>query len=158
MNLNNPLKLAISIVLSQLAGIIGSIFTVTSITTWYSFLNKPFFNPPSWVFGPVWITLYFLMGISFYLIWVGSADAKKKHKAMKIFGVQLFLNTLWSILFFGMHQPWLAFAEILLLLTAIILTIKTFYKINKTAAYLLAPYLLWVSFATILNLAIALLN
>jgi translocator protein len=152
----NYFKLITSIIICQLAGIIGSFFTVSSVSTWYLTLNKPFFNPPSWVFGPVWITLYFLMGISLYLIW--NNYNKDSKLAVTFFSIQLVLNSLWSILFFGLRNPLLAFIEIIVLWAFILLTIIYFYKKSKTAAYLLIPYILWVSFAAILNFAIYYLN
>lgn len=141
----------------QLAGLIGSIFTFPSIGNWYKYLNKPFFNPPNWIFGPVWTILYLLMGISFYLIWQ-SKSKKKNNKYFLIFYMQLFLNSLWSAIFFGLHNTLLAFIEIMFLWLAISLTIISFYKISKLAALLLVPYILWVSFASILNFAIFILN
>ena len=148
-------KLISSVLICQSAGIIGSFFTVSSVSTWYVTLHKPFFNPPAWVFGPVWITLYLLMGISLYLIW----NSKKKSKpAMVFFSVQLVLNSLWSILFFGLQNPLFAGIEIIILWIAILLTIVSFYKISRTAAYLLIPYILWVSFAAVLNFSIIYLN
>ncbi len=154
----NYWKLVASIIICQLAGIIGSFFTVSSVSTWYLTLNKPFFNPPSWLFGPVWITLYFLMGISLYIVWNKGIGSKEAKIAISIFGVQLILNTLWSIIFFGINSPLFAFIEIILLWIAIVMTIVYFYRISKTASYLLVPYLLWVSFAAILNFAIYYLN
>ena len=149
-------KLIASIVITQLAGILGSLFTITNVNSWFSTINKPFFNPPNWLFGPVWTLLYLLMGISLYLIW---NKGFKKHKtAIYIFGIQLILNSLWSILFFGLKSPLFAFIEIIFLWAAILLSIIKFYKISKPAAYLLIPYILWVSFAAVLNLAIVLLN
>jgi tryptophan-rich sensory protein len=146
-------KLIISILICQLAGVIGSIFTASSISTWYSTLNKVSFNPPGWLFSPVWITLFLLMGISLYLVWI-----KKAKTAMIFFGIQLILNVLWSILFFGLKNPLLALIEIFILLIFILLTIIKFYKISKITAYLLIPYILWVSFAIVLNFGIVLLN
>mgnify|MGYP002639638015 CR=1 FL=1 len=154
----NYWKLVASIVICQLAGIIGSFFTVSSVSTWYLTLNKPFFNPPSWVFGPVWILLYFLMGISLYIIWNKGIGSKESKIAISVFGVQLILNTLWSIIFFGLNLPLFAFIEIILMWLAIIATIVYFYRISKVASYILIPYLLWVSFAAILNFAIYYLN
>lgn len=151
----NYFKLIVSIVLCQMAGVIGSFFTISSVSSWYFELNKPSFNPPSWVFGPVWVTLYFLMGISLYLVWNKSA---KKTLAITIFGIQLFLNSLWPVLFFGLRNPFFALIEIILLWISILLSIIYFKKISKTAAYLLIPYLLWVSFAGILNFFLFYLN
>lgn len=133
------------------AGIIGSFFTVSAIPNWYATLNKPSFSPPNWIFGPVWTVLYIMMGVSLYLIW-----AKKKIPA--VFWVQLILNALWSVIFFGLKNPLLAMVNILALWIAIVLTIKSFYKINKLAGNLLIPYILWVSFATFLNYNIWILN
>ncbi len=139
-----------------LTGFVGSYFTLTSINTWYQALNKPFFNPPNFLFGPVWTILYILMGISLYLILI--SKSKKKDLAVKVFFVQLFLNLLWSFIFFGFQNPFLALLEIIALWFAIFVTIRLFLPISKTAGYLLIPYILWVSFALILNLSIVLLN
>lgn len=148
--------LVFSILLPLLAGFLGSYFTLSSIDTWYQTLNKPFFNPPNFLFGPVWTILYILMGFSFYLVL--TSKSKKKDLAVKIFFVQLFLNLLWSFIFFGLQNPVLAFLEIAVLWIAIFMTIKLFLPISKNAVYLLIPYIAWVSFALILNLSIALLN
>jgi translocator protein len=150
-------KLIISIIVAQLAGILGSLFTITSDNSWFSNLVKPSFNPPNWIFGPVWTLLYFLMGISLYLIWV-SKKSKNRKIGLYLFFTQLILNSLWSILFFGLNNPLFAFVEIILLWVAILLTILYFYKVNKKASYLLIPYILWVTFAAILNLSIFMLN
>lgn len=152
----NYAKLVVSIVICQLVGIISSVFTASSISTWYATLNQPFFNPPNWVFAPVWTTLYLLMGISLYLVW--SSKAKEKKRALYVFAVQLGLNFLWSLLFFGLQNPLLALAEILLLWFSILLSILVFHKISKPASYLLIPYILWVSFAAVLNLGYVLVN
>lgn len=149
-------KLIISLVIPFLASAIGSLFTSASVSTWYLTLNKPFFNPPSWVFSPVWIILFLLMGIALYIIWIDKS--KNKKPAFVVFGVQLFLNVFWSILFFGLQSPLLAFIEIIFLWAAIMITIIYFYAINKSAAWLLIPYILWVSFAAILNFRLYLLN
>lgn len=145
------LKLILSIGICLGAGILGSFFTVSAIPNWYSTLNKPFFSPPNWIFGPVWTILYILMGYSLYLVWI-------KKSIPTVFWAQLFLNFIWSIIFFGLKNPSLALVDIVALWVSIVLTIKAFSKINKTASYLLYPYLAWVSFAIILNLAIILLN
>ncbi len=150
MAINIP-KLILSVGVCLGAGILGSIFTISSIPTWYATLNKPFFSPPNWIFGPVWTILYILMGVSLYLVWI-------KNKVPAVFWIQLILNALWSILFFGLKNPSLALVDIAALWVAIFLTIKSFYKINKPAGNLLIPYLLWVTFASILNLAIVVLN
>lgn len=156
--MSNTVKLIVAIVVSQLAGIIGSIFTSPSIASWYSVLTKPALNPPSWVFGPVWTTLFVFMGISAFLIWKKGLDQKGVKLALGIFLGQLVLNTLWSIIFFGLHSPFWAFIEIIFLWLAILATIVAFYKISKTASWLLIPYLLWVSFASYLNYSIYALN
>lgn len=160
MKIKKPLLLVASILISQMAGIIGSIFTTSAIPTWYEFLNKPTFNPPNWVFGPVWIILYTLMGISIYRIWIKKANKnnEKIKLALQVFGIQLFLNALWSVIFFGLQNLGLALLEIIILWLVILYLIKLFWKIDKTASYLLIPYILWVSFAAILNYSIWNLN
>jgi tryptophan-rich sensory protein len=163
MKSNSPhlfLKLVIAIVVSELAGVIGSIFTVSAIPTWYAGLTKPAVNPPSWLFGPVWITLYALMGIAAFFVWKYHFEekGKVKRKALGVFCLQLILNVAWSIIFFGLHSPMWACVGILALWFAILWTMVLFYKISKPAMYLLLPYILWVSFAAYLNYAILLLN
>ncbi len=180
MKTKNILTLVACIVASELAGVIGSLFTTPSITTWYAGLVKPSFNPPAWVFGPVWTTLFLLMGVALYLVYsrpttmrgvinnfsfahplksffqkVNGADQRL---AIIVFALQLGLNTLWSILFFGLHSPGAALVEIIFLWFAIIGTMVAFYKISKSAAYLLIPYIAWVSFAAVLNFALWKLN
>jgi translocator protein len=155
---NNFFKLIIAVGVSELAGVIGSFFTVSAIPNWYSTLVKPALSPPSWVFGPAWTTLYALMGIAAFLVWKYGWERKDVKTALGIFGIQLFLNAIWSIIFFGLQSPGWALVEIALLWFAIVWTIAVFYKISKPAAYLLVPYLLWVSFATYLNYAIWTLN
>ncbi|MDD3421595.1 MAG: tryptophan-rich sensory protein [Methanocellales archaeon] len=158
MKIKNISQLVYSIVICQLAGIIGSFFTFPSIQTWYAALEKPSFNPPNWLFSPVWITLFILMGVSLYLVWSSGAKTRYVKIALTLFGIQLILNILWSIIFFGLKSPFYAFIEIAILWVAILLTIFKFFKISKTAAYLLIPYLLWVSFAAVLNFSIWVLN
>ncbi|MFH1978324.1 MAG: TspO/MBR family protein [Candidatus Aenigmatarchaeota archaeon] len=151
-------KLIISVIIAELAGIIGSVFTAPNIPTWYATINKPFFNPPSWIFAPVWTTLFVLMGISLFLIWDKGFKKKENKQAVYVFGAQLVLNVIWSLLFFGLQSPFYAFIEIIILWIAILVTIWKFYKIDKKAAWLLVPYILWVTFAAFLNLNIWLLN
>ncbi len=152
-------KFLVSVVGCELVGITATPFTLSAIPTWYQTLNKPFFSPPNWVFGPVWIILYFLMGLAVYLIWTSKTKNQKlRQVGLKYFSIQLGLNFLWSILFFGLHSPILGMIDIIILWILILLTIIKFYKISKTASYLLIPYLLWVSFASLLNLSIILLN
>jgi len=150
-------KLIVSIAICLFAGGIGSFFTMDAIPNWYASLLKPIFNPPNWIFGPVWTTLYILMGIALYLFWTTKAKISKK-KAYYFFFIQLVLNTFWSIIFFGLQSPFLGLVEIIILWIFILLTILEFNKFKKIAAYLLIPYLLWVSFASVLNLFIYLLN
>jgi tryptophan-rich sensory protein len=151
------IKFLVAQLISLAAGGIGSLATIPNIPTWYAALEKPFFNPPNWLFGPVWTLLYVLMGVSLYLVWV-TPYKKSKQQAFVVFGVQLALNALWSLVFFGLHMPWAGVMVIVLLLAGIVATVKLFWPISKTAAYLLLPYVAWVSFATALNFAIALLN
>ena len=158
MKINNTLKLIIAIVVSELAGIIGSVFTTPSIAGWYAGIVKPALNPPSWVFGPVWTTLFALMGISAFLIWKKGLDRRDVKIALGIFLGQLVLNTLWSIIFFGLHSPGGALIEIIFLWLAILATIIAFAKISRSAMWLLLPYILWVSFAGYLNYSIWMLN
>lgn len=155
--MKNAPKLLTSIAISFAAAAIGSLATIPNIPTWYATLEKPFFNPPNWVFGPVWSVLYLLMGISLYLVWV-SRSKQPKRKAFALFGLQLFLNTLWSLTFFGLQVPWLAVGVILALLISIILTMREFNRHSRVAPFLLIPYVAWVSFATLLNISIAALN
>jgi len=151
-------KLVAAIIMCSLAGAVGSIFTISAIQTWYTALNKPSFAPPNWVFGPAWTTLYILMGISLYIVWEKGIKKKEIRSAVKVFGVQLGLNAVWSFLFFGLRSPFYGLIGIVLLWLAIVWTMIKFWKISKTATYLLVPYILWVSFATILNLAVWQLN
>ena len=153
---NEFIKLIVCVGISELAGIIGAIFTVSAIPSWYATLHKPALNPPSWVFGPVWTTLYLLMGISLWLVW--KSDSSEKKRAMWLFAVQLALNAIWSPIFFGAHSLGNALAVIVLMWAAIVFTIISFAKISKTAAWLLVPYILWVSFAAYLNYAIWAMN
>lgn len=153
--MNYKIKLFLCILLPLLVGGISGYFTSQSITTWYVFLIKPTFNPPNYLFGPVWTTLYILMGISFYMI---VNQAKIHWSLVGIFVLQLILNFFWSFIFFNYHLLGLALAEIILLWLSIFTMIILFYKNNKWAALINIPYLLWVSFATILNYSIYKLN
>lgn len=154
----NYAKLAISMIICQLAGVIGSVVTIGAISDWYSTLNKPGFAPPNWLFGPVWVILYLLMGFSLYLIWNKGLNKKEVKIGMALFAIQLFLNAIWSPIFFGMHALQLSFNVILLMWFFIFLTIVRFYSISKPAAYLLIPYIGWVSIATVLNYFLLILN
>ena len=152
------LKLMASILLCQIVGFIGSLATNPAIPTWYETLKKPAFSPPNWIFGPVWITLYTLMGISLFIIWQRGLKAPGVKPALSFFSLQLLLNALWSWAFFGLRSPLIGLLDIVLLWVAILLTIRSFYVVSKTAVLLLLPYLLWVSFAAILNFSLWILN
>ncbi|HPA25401.1 MAG TPA: tryptophan-rich sensory protein [bacterium] len=147
-----------SFIFCQLASLIGMLFTNSSLNSWYSTLNKPSFNPPSYVFGPVWVFLFLLMAIAFYLVLIKGQKNKHYKTAVVIFVLQWILNVLWSFFFFFMQSPFMALLEIMTLWLLILLTMYHFYKIEKVAAWFLAPYVLWVTFATILNFAIVVLN
>lgn len=151
-------KLMISLAVCQLAGFVGSIFTRPAISNWYAELQKPRFTPPDYVFGPVWISLYVLMGIAAFLVWRRGIHHQVVRRALAIFGVQLVLNALWSFLFFGLRSPLAGLIGIFILGIAIILTVRRFLAVSRTAGLLLIPYFLWVSFASGLNLSIWWLN
>jgi translocator protein len=157
MEKSNILKLVVSIVLTLGIGSLGAIFTTSEIPTWYAGLQKPSFNPPKYLFGPVWSLLYLLMGISFYLIWKQPASSIKSI-AITLFIIQFVLNFCWSIIFFKYHQIGWALVEIITMWVFILLTIIWFAKLHKSAAWLLVPYISWVSFATLLNFALWRLN
>jgi tryptophan-rich sensory protein len=154
----NILKLIISISICQIAGLIGFIFTRPAIPTWYASLQKPFFTPPDWVFGPIWIIMYILMGIAASLVWQNRSDPKKTRDALTLFGIQLVLNAFWPFLFFGLKSPLAGLIEITILAAAILLTIHKFLGVSERAGILLIPYFIWVSFASGLNLSIWYLN
>ncbi len=140
-------------------GYLSSLVTIDSVKTWYPTIQKPFFNPPNWIFGPMWTLLYILMGIAGGLVWNQLENNKELvKKGLLFFTVQLVLNALWSYLFFGLHNILLALIEIILLLLIIIETYLIFKKIDKTAGKLFIPYILWVSFATVLTISIYILN
>ncbi|VVC00568.1 TspO/MBR family protein [uncultured archaeon] len=146
------------ILLSLSAGAIGSLFTFSAIPTWYAALSKPAFAPPNWVFGLVWTTLYIFMGIAAYLVWQKGWKEKPVRAALMLFGIQLILNALWSILFFGLRSPLYGLIGIIPLWASIALCINWFYKIDRRASYLFIPYFAWVTFASMLNAALFLLN
>jgi tryptophan-rich sensory protein len=171
------LKLVVSLVIPQIAGWIGSIFTIPAITSWYSTLNKATLNPPSWIFGPVWTALFLLIGVSLFIVWkknwqvqnsLFTGEGKswnpwtkrfwsgdwQKANIIAIFWIQLVLNVVWSVIFFGLHQPGLSFFELIALWFSILYLIINFYRVSKTAAWILLPYILWVMFAGYLNWAI----
>lgn len=157
--LSRTFKIIVMIVTCVVVGAISGLLTQKGVDTWYPTIEKPSFNPPNWVFAPVWTTLYVLMGIAAGLVW-HEMDRQKEtvKKGLTFFAIQLGLNALWSFLFFGLHNPFLAFIEIILLWLMIYETFVQFNKVNKIAGYLFIPYLLWVTFATALNAAIWWLN
>jgi translocator protein len=151
-------KLVVSILIPLVIGFLGSIATIAEISTWYAALSKPSWSPPNWLFGPVWTTLYILMGIALYLVWREGLDRRDVRFAILIFGVQLILNLLWSIVFFSYHALFGSFILILILWIAILANIVAFYIISKPAGILLVPYIIWVSIASYLNYSVYLLN
>lgn len=161
----NITRLILSILITELAGAIGSLVTIPSVNGWYRTLRKPSFNPPDSVFGPVWTFLYLLMGIALYIVWEKARNEDEQpalkvqsKRAITAFTIQLGLNTLWPFLFFGLNSPLYGFIDIILLWFAIMSTIILFAPISITAAILLIPYILWVSFAAVLNYQIWQLN
>ena len=151
-------KLVISLVACQFAGLIGSIFTSPAIPIWYATLEKPPFSPPNWLFAPAWGTLYLLMGVAAFLVWRQGFSKEGVKSALAIFLVQLVINALWSAVFFGLKSPIAGVVVIVVLWVAILLTILKFFRLSVAAGSLLIPYILWVSFATALNIAIWMLN
>lgn len=147
-----------AIIIAQLAGVIGSVFTASSIEGWYSTITKPSWNPPSWVFGPVWITLYTFMGYASYLVWRVQKTDKRAYTALTVYAIHLAFNAAWSVIFFGWQNPEVAFYCILALDALIVATLILFWRINKLAGALLVPYLGWVLFASYLNYTIWMLN
>jgi tryptophan-rich sensory protein len=161
MKISSIFKLILIIAACELAGIIGAAFTAPEISSWYAGLVKPALSPPNWVFGPVWITLYALMGVSFFFVWKNysdiSGDSEKKKewtRAVVAFFIQLALNAMWSFIFFGLRNPGAAFIELVVLWLAVLITAILFARISKSAAWLLLPYIIWVSFAGYLNFSI----
>ena len=151
------IKLIISIGVPLLVGGVGGLVTTPAISTWYATLNKPWFTPPSWIFGPVWTTLYILMGLALFLVW-RSPRSRTRDIGIALFAAQLAVNLFWSFAFFGMENTLYGVFTIVPLWILIAATIYQFYKVNKGAAYLMVPYILWVSIATALNTAVYLLN
>ncbi|MBD3259129.1 tryptophan-rich sensory protein [Candidatus Woesearchaeota archaeon] len=152
------IELLLAIVVCNLAGVIGSFFTSPAVRTWYTTIQRPSFSPPDWVFAPVWTTLFILMGISLFLVWNKGLKTKGVKIALVFFFIQLVLNALWSIIFFGLKSPLGGFIELCFLWAMILAAIITFYRVSRPAAYLLIPYILWVSFAGVLNFMIFYLN
>ena len=153
----NYLILILSIAAAQLAGVIGSFFTFPNISAWYITLSKPTFSPPDWLFGPVWVLLYTLMGVAAWLVWK-NRQKKNISEALALYGIQLALNTLWSIIFFGWHNVGLALVETAVLWLMILATILLFHRVSRVAAYLMLPYLVLVAFAVLLNWSLWRLN
>jgi len=158
MGARDIVKLVVSIVACQCAGLIGSVFTTPNIPTWYAALEKPFFTPPSWLFAPAWITLYVLMAVAAFLVWRKGLGEEGVKCALTVFLVQLVLNALWSVVFFGLRSPLYGMVVILALWVAIVVTIIKFFRLSVAAGSLMLPYILWVSFASALNIAIWVLN
>ena len=158
MNIRNILRLVVSIVACLAAGAIGSIFTRSAITTWYATLEKPPFTPPNWLFAPAWTLLYVLMGTAAFLVWRNGLGNRQVRIALIVFLIQLILNALWSVVFFGLESPLSGLIVISILWVAILVTIIKFFKISRVASVLMWPYLLWVTFAAVLNASIWLLN
>jgi tryptophan-rich sensory protein len=152
------LKLIASIIICQSAGVFGSLFTFEAVPGWYITLEKPFFAPPNWIFAPVWIILYFLMGVSLYIVWEDELKSKIKNVFFVLFGIQLILNTLWSFLFFGLKSPLLGLVDILILDVLVVVTIFYAKRVSKFSAILLIPYMVWIIIASVLNYAILVLN
>jgi len=151
-------RLILSIIICQMAGVIGSIFTAGSVTSWYPTLVKPSFSPPGFYIGLIWIVLFTLMGVSLFLIWSETPGNPATRIALYFFAVQLIVNVLWSVAFFGMRSPISGLVVIAFLWVLILITIIKFWPINRTAALLLIPYIVWVSIAAYLNFSLWRLN
>ncbi len=156
--MNNITKLSVSIGLTLLTGVIGSLFTSSAVNGWYLTLEKPVLNPPSWIFGPMWTLLYIMMGVAAFIIWKKGWSRRDVKLALLIFGVQLLLNAGWSIIFFGLRSPGWALLELIVLWFIILWMMVIFYRISKPTIYLILPYLIWTGFAGYLNYAIWSLN
>lgn len=156
--MSNIVKAIIAISIPLIVGATSGFFTVTGVESWYQTIQKPSWNPPGWIFGPVWTALYIMMGIALFLVWKEDTSEELKKIALALFAVQLILNFFWSFIFFNQQQPGWALVEIIAMWFFILLTLFAFAQVNKTAAWLLVPYISWVSFATILNYTIWQLN
>ena len=156
--MNNAVRFIICILVPQIVGAVSGISTVKGTQQWYPELVKPKLTPPSWIFGPVWISLYILMGIASYLVWKKGIETPGVKQALAMFVLQLLLNGLWSILFFGLRSPLLGLINILILCLMVIIVSVLFFRISRLAGNLLVPYFLWVSFAAYLNASIWYLN
>jgi benzodiazapine receptor len=158
MKLAIVIKFIICLILTFSAAFVGSIFTREAVPDWYATLNRPSFTPPNWLFSPVWTILYLLMAISAFIVWQKGLANPAVKIALILYLIQLILNALWSVIFFGLKLPLPAFIEIIMLWTAIAFTILAFARVSITAALILVPYILWVSFAAVLNFSIWFLN
>lgn len=161
MNLKKFARLLGSILICHVAGGIGSLFMASATSDWYEQLQKPFFQPPGWIFGPVWLLLYTLMGVALYILWERSKGIKKRNQAkslLYIFLIHLIFNAIWTPIFFGAYQIVLAFVVILIILGFVIYLVFKSWKLDKRVSYLLIPYLAWLSFATVLNFSLMVLN
>ena len=156
--MNNLTRLGIAVMIPLMMGGLSGLVTAQGVRDWYPTLIKPSFNPPSWVFGPVWTLLYLMMGIAAFLVWQKGWDSGAVKVALALFAIQLILNGLWSVLFFGIRMPGLAFAELLLLWFSIGATVALFWRVSPVAGMLLLPYEAWVTFAAVLNGSIWILN
>lgn len=156
--MNNSIKLIIAIAIPVAVGGISGFFTATGVDSWYQTINKPSWNPPGWIFAPVWTTLYVMMGVALFLVWKSDSSEVLKKTAITLFTIQLVLNFFWSFIFFDQQQIGWALVEIIAMWIFILLTIFAFGNVSKLAAWLLVPYISWVSFATILNYTIWKLN
>lgn len=157
--MNKTLRIFLVVMTCVVIGYLSGTVTRESITTWYPTLIKPVFNPPNWIFAPVWTALYIMMGVAGGLVWNHiESQPELVKKGFLFFIIQLGLNALWSYLFFGLHNPFLALIEVVLLLLMIFETYVIFKKIDRIAGMLMVPYLAWVTFATILNASIWWLN
>lgn len=154
-NRSSVIRFIAAIAVCEAAGVVGSVFTISAIPTWYAALQKPWFTPPNWLFAPVWLTLYFLMGVSLYLLW---GNRQRARAALGIFALQLVLNVLWSVVFFGAHQLFYGFVIIAALWVAILATIALSYGVSRGAAVALIPYIVWVTIASALNYYVWVLN
>jgi benzodiazapine receptor len=157
MSIQRAGRLIIALIIPQLAGLAGSVFTAPAVQSWYAGLNRPWFVPPNWVFAPAWTTLFLLMGLALFLVWEKKGGLGLKGDYLP-FWVQLGLNILWSALFFGMRSPLLGLVEIAFLWVAIAVNIVVFWRVRRAAGWLLVPYIVWVSFAAVLNYNVWLLN
>jgi tryptophan-rich sensory protein len=151
-------KLIVSILIVFLAGAVGTVFTLKEITTWYVTLPKPAWTPPNWAFGPVWSFLYILMGIALFLVWREGLDRRDVQIAITVFAVQLVINVVWSLVFFGTHNIAGGLIMVIILWISILINIIVFYRISKPAGLILVPYIIWVSIASYLNYSVFILN